>query len=385
MTHQRWGRWGVRRRILAWKNVFAFRLHGRGRPSRQASKIAVFKPDRLGDFVLALGAIRWTLERFGEADCVLFISRFAEELAAREFPNTPRVVVPPFADELWPAWKEFELAPKASWWDHGFKTTISLRHQRTPWQELLFGRIRSREKWAVANQALGYHPIERQWISARTTGIVEFPSCDDVSSCQELQAHSRLLRSAFGATEIPAPRLSPPKNLSQNGSLLICPFGSAQIRTLPPRVVAESVAEILARHPMPLRMASLPAEIGRYKEYAAELTQFGLPFPTISTTSSIESLIEEIAASRAVLSTESAGAHLAAALDHPMVGLLGGGHHGIFAPWRRSNLQVWLDHKLDCYHCDWFCSQPEPYCLTRISAKSTAAALSRVLEPVAGW
>jgi ADP-heptose:LPS heptosyltransferase len=376
---QRWGRWGIRRRILAWKNVVAFAIHGRSpRPSR-GTKIAIFKPDRLGDFVLALGAIRWIVRKFGETECVLFISRYGEELARREFPNVARVVVHPFADELWPAWRQFRSSARDSWWAHEFGTAISLRHQRSAWQELLFGRLRCRDRWAVAIQGLGYHPIEYRWIATRVRQTVDFPTEREAGVCQELTAHRRLINAAFGATETLLPFLSQPLNPVRTGALLICPFGSASIRTLPAESMAVALKEFLRSHPMPLRMAAMPAELNRYQEYADALVKLGLSRPEVAPTPSVESLIAELSGCRVVLSTESATAHFAIALDQPMVALLGGGHHGIFAPWRRSPRQIWLDHRTDCYYCDWHCIHPEPYCLTRISPGAIAQALSKVL------
>jgi ADP-heptose:LPS heptosyltransferase len=76
-----------------------------------------------------------------------------------------------------------------------------------------------------------------------------------------------------------------------------------------------------------------------------------------------------------VLSLESAPAHLAAALNKPGVFLLGGGHYGMFAPWQRSERQIWLSEAMDCYNCQWHCSMAEAFCVTRIKPVTIANAL----------
>ena len=382
LSQARWGRWGVRARILAWKNVLAFRLHGRRRCSRAGSKVAIFKPDRLGDFTLALGAIRWILQRHGESQCVLFISPHASELAQREFPNVSRVVVAPFADELWPAWQAFKNQNQTPWWEYPFEIALSLRHQRTPWQELLYGRLNCRQRWALENRALGFHPIEQRWIRTPLSHAVSLSSANGRPACLELEAHRQLLEAAFG-TDVSAddvvPRLAPPAGVQPSDSLLLCPFGSASLRTLPTSVVVAGIKEFRQQMPVSLRLAAAPAERARYEAYADELVAGGLPRPLVVPTPTIDALLAEMAGSRAVLSTESAPAHLAVALDRPAVILLGGGHHGLFAPWHRSARQIWLDHPLECYHCDWQCPYPEPYCLTKIAPSSLARALLNVI------
>ena len=378
----RWGRWGVRARILAGKNVLAFHLHGRRRLSRAGSKLAIFKPDRLGDFTLALGAIRWILQEMGESECVLFISSHASELAKREFPNVARVVVVPFADELWPAWRAFRNQPRDPWWEHPYDLALSLRHQRTSWQELLFSRLKCRQRWAMTNRAMGIHPIEERWISTSLSHEVSLSSTGDKPGCLELEAHRQLLEAALDthiSAEDVIPRLAPPVGVQHHESLLLCPFGSSSLRTLPTSVIIAAIKEFRQHRPLSLRLAAAPAEQARYQAYADELVAGGLPRPLVVSTPTIDSLLAEMAGCRIVLSTESAPAHLAVALDRPAVILLGGGHHGLFAPWHRSRRQVWLDHPLDCYNCDWQCSYPEPYCLTKIASSAAARALLDVM------
>src|SRR4030095_12192251 len=67
-------------------------------------RVGIFKPDSLGDLVLALGAIRRLVEHYGEENCVLVVCPLNAELAEREFPNVERVIVPGFDGRLWRTW-----------------------------------------------------------------------------------------------------------------------------------------------------------------------------------------------------------------------------------------------------------------------------------------
>src|SRR5688500_441975 len=81
----------VERRLRRWLTVALAGPHGAA--ARRANGVAIVKLDRLGDFVLALGAVRRLLAHFGP-DSLLVISAVAEPLAAREFPEVPRIVMP---------------------------------------------------------------------------------------------------------------------------------------------------------------------------------------------------------------------------------------------------------------------------------------------------
>ncbi len=374
-------RWGLRGSILAWKNILAFHLLGNKPRSARGSKVAIFKLDRLGDFTLALGAIRALIRRHGQGECVLFISPPAEELARREFPTEPRVVIPPFARDIGAAWPGLRSQASGGWWDHSFDLAVSLRHQRSPWQELLFSRLRCTKRVAITNQPLSHHPSEQRWISTSLSKTRPAPILAGGSTCLELEAHRQLLELVWDTEVRPqevVPHLVRPVGLQPNGALLLCPFGSAELRTLPVTVIVAAIKEFRKSLPLPLRLAAAPTEVKRYTDYADMLVAGGLPRPVIVTTPTLEALLCELAGSRVVLTTESAPAHLSVALDQPTVVLLGGGHHGMFGPWTRSQQQVWLTHPMDCYHCDWQCCHPEPYCLTRIAPTAVAQALLKV-------
>src|SRR5438552_3873027 len=57
-------------------------------------RVAIVKLDRLGDFVLALGAIKLLVRHFGPERCVLIVSSAAAALAQREFPDVERMILP---------------------------------------------------------------------------------------------------------------------------------------------------------------------------------------------------------------------------------------------------------------------------------------------------
>jgi len=67
---------------------------------------------------------------------------------------------------------------------------------------------------------------------------------------------------------------------------------------------------------------------------------------------------------RAFVGNESGLLHVAASLNTPAIGILGGGHFNRYFPYGSAKI---VHHSMECYECNWSCKYPEPYCITDIS------------------
>jgi ADP-heptose:LPS heptosyltransferase len=160
--------------------------------------------------------------------------------------------------------------------------------------------------------------------------------------------------------------------------LLVCPLAGAAIRHYPPHLLAAVIHGFLQRVSLPLEFC-LPPEAD-IEPWQSAMSAAGVPQAKWHRPETLESLLQLVAGSCLVLAPDSAPAHLATALDKPGVFLLGGGHFGMFAPWSKSQRQVWLHHGMDCYQCHWNCIHPEPLCITHIKPQDVVEALLRVYE-----
>jgi ADP-heptose:LPS heptosyltransferase len=345
-------------------------------------RIGIYKVDRLGDFVLALGAIRAITEIAGEENCLLFHGAAASELAHREFPRLAKIEVPPLDGKLWVARQSLEDVMSEDAVADGVDQLICLRHFRALFDEVALQMIPASEVWAVRNSAAG--KLGYEFVRNRFEGdvIVERPSPESGESlCEDLRCHEALLRRWAGfflAGHNLRPRLERPAR-PRRATLALAPFGSDRLRDLPPRIVAACAIHASYVQGLESVLLSPPNAVPRYEAYARQLAEHGAQ-ASIQVTRTSEDLIDAIRSSAALLTTETATAHLAAALDHPMVCLLGGGHYGYFAPWRRSGRQIWVSCSLPCFNCNWECIHPEPYCVTRVEAQHLTNALNQVLE-----
>jgi len=81
---------------------------------------------------------------------------------------------------------------------------------------------------------------------------------------------------------------------------------------------------------------------------------------------------------RLYLGADSAGAHIACAVETPNVVLLGGGHFGRFMPY--SPLTSVVSLPLDCYWCNWRCRYTRPHCIRDIRPEIIVEAVKKTLS-----
>lgn len=365
----------MRVRALVYHGVIAL-LKLVVRPPRQAChRLTILKLDRLGDAVLSLGAVRRLLAAFPEKETLLIVSSIAAPLYRIQFPAATFLVLPPFCERFWP---DFLLtvtrhapALRAIRTEH----LVCLRHQHSDYLH------------AIAMLIDPGRCHASRWEGNPEHASLAFPRCrlspypeKSAAACLELEAHRRVvegvLGSAVGVDEI-VPAL-PGIKVAHGEALLVCPVAGSALRQYPADRLVEAIRLFLHQFPnVPVQFCLPPGTDKKPWEDALQNKQ--VPAVHWFFPDDFNALVDLIARARMVLAPESAPAHLATALDKPGVFLLGGGHFGILAPWRTSHRQTWLHHPMDCYHCQWSCIHPEPFCITHIPPADVAAALCGLL------
>ncbi|HZP61481.1 MAG TPA: glycosyltransferase family 9 protein [Opitutaceae bacterium] len=370
-------------RKAALLNWLAYRsaVRSRRRKERPKWSVGIYKGDRLGDFVLSLGSIRAIAEAAGAENCVLFHSSMTAQLAAREFPELARIQLPDLDGKLWVTRRRMRERNFLDQVGGGVAQLICLRHFRTLSEELALQSIPAHDVWCISNSDV--FSVDYEIVRERFNGDVTVNRPMVASSawtCEDLNCHQQLLRSwsgdlgGFGDLR---PRLDRVES-GPGKTLAIAPFGSSRIRDLPIEGVAACIIQAKKSRGLSSELLVPPGGEKQYRQFAARLGDLDAPVELRSTPTTND-LVDRLAGSMAVLTTETAIAHLATALDLPMLCVVGGGHYGLFSPWSRSERQVWLTHRTPCFNCNWHCSQSEPYCITHVAPREMAAALERVL------
>ena len=341
-------------------------------------RLGIYKADRLGDFVLAVGAIRRLVEAAGAHQTVLIVTQTALELAAREFPGVDLVVVDPCRSGAGAAGIELWRRRDEELFRFGVQHLVCLRHHRLPAESVICGGIPAAVSWGMANSEL---PGAAGRLATMPLDRVVEPLSADRRECLELAGHRAVVGAYLGASIEPGeltPMLTPEWGAS-GSMVVVSPYGSKSIRDIPRHLLAAAGRHLRAAHGLRMNLLSPPGEVTRFTELGKWLTAAGVEGVGLTPCATHNDLREALRRSRLVLSAETGTAHQAVALDAPLVALLGGGHIGWFAPWSRSGRQQWLNNDVSCRGCLWVCSQPSPVCLTDITEDRVVQAIDVAL------
>jgi ADP-heptose:LPS heptosyltransferase len=195
--------------------------------------------------------------------------------------------------------------------------------------------------------------------------------------CRELLMHRQLL-SVVLEREVKAEEILPTlrrEGSQSTGVVMFSPLGSHPLRDLSLDCLTAALA-VVQRTGLAAVLAGNSGQAVRLAELVAILHAQGFDRVSARSDLSLVEFVRSLAAAPLVITTESAAAHLATALDRPVVAIVGGGHFGQFAPWRRSRRQIWMTNSMDCFGCNWRCIHREPYCVTSVSLDAVTAAVA---------
>jgi ADP-heptose:LPS heptosyltransferase len=341
-------------------------------------RLCIFKPDGIGDFVLALGAIRLLLDEFGAENCVLVCWPAVQALAEAEFPRATLVITAPFDVSLRPrlVWTAMRLRKRFGAFK--FEQLVCLRHQRSRFQNLALHWIRAEKHYGLVNQP-SYHLGENCEFAFNNRDA--YPKNAEDGHCLELEAHRIVAERSLGR-KVAGSEIMPAFGSfrrSPGNYILVSPFSGKLMKDCPLDLLVPVLAEIKRSYSAPFLLSFSPQQHDRARKLALALSQenilVDLPPPM-----SFAEYVQSVSTARAVLTVDTATAHIAITLGIPTVVILGGGHYGQFGPWGRSAKQVWVSNPLACFNCGWHCSQPEVYCITHIKVESVTNAMRHVLS-----
>jgi ADP-heptose:LPS heptosyltransferase len=355
----------------------AFVSTPRRKSNRRHFELCIFKPDGIGDFVLALGAIRQLLHGHRPECCILLVWPGVVELAELEFPGVRTIVIPPFNVSRTPFVLVDAFKVRRILGTLQFERLVCLRHQRSLFQNVLLHWIASDVSYGLINQA-GYNLGSKYEYVFNVTSF--YPNNKRNELCFELEAHKHVVESYLERPIEPENILPILHNRRTNprNYILVSPFSSASIKDYPAHLLEMAVLDIFIQTGLPIYLSYAPETRQAAEEIALRFENLRIEVLPLESTS-FKRYLDSIADARAVLTVDTATAHIAVTFDRPTVVILGGGHYGQFGPWSRSPRQEWITNFLSCFQCNWHCSQVQPFCITRVPPADVASAMRRVL------
>lgn len=326
-------------------------------PVRTKYDVCVIKTDRIGDFVLAIGAIRYIALRHKGQRKLLVVAPQLVEFAKTQFEDWDIIGIP-----LPPDWGMRKLH-KAAW----VLPPLLLRKSSTQTINLRQG------------DCLGQRLLSA--IISGDRGIeIMFRKRSGMSK-HILEEHAELL-SVLYKQIVPVAMLKPSisldgKVIEVGQDLLIAPFGTSPIRDLPISAAVEAARACIPNVFRRVIVVGTTDQLSRLEVVARKFRDAGLD-TAIELPTSLSALCDRIVSSKLVLAVESGVAHIAVALDAPVVAIIGGGHYGRFGPWVSSERQVWITKRLPCFNCDWRCSRPQVECIQNVSKEDIVSSICKI-------
>jgi len=344
--------------------------------------LAIFKAERLGDFLLAQPAIQRLVESHGAANCTLIVSHACRAIADRFFPDVEKVeVVLKFSCGDWD-WIEARRQAEAIG-RFCFEKTVCLTHHRKPALWSAWTAMRADKKIGLVEHpwtAFGVRRVERRYFDVHAPYPCQVSP--DGATCLELEAHAAVLNACDGSlvngSEL-RPRL-------QRGSrqpfapvpvLGVVPGASSRLKSLPDELLGRICGHLADARDFDVWLIGEPAQSGALERLRACLARTLKPDSIrVQCKWNLEQLEAGLAQCAAVLSADTFTAHLATALDLPVAVLSTGAQPGVYGPWRNSDRQRWFTHEMDCLGCGWRCIHGNALCVKRIDPREVSAFLA---------
>jgi len=327
---------------------------GRGRRfAAQVVRVFILKPDGIGDFVLASGALRLLARECGEENLILCVKSLLVPLARSQFPRATVMDLPVAAERkvinLF-AWNFIACLPV--WWrlrTTPVETAVCLRSMRNYLETFLFLSSQAGRRVASENILLRGKRKVRTMVETTAnrffrTELTPYPETAEEMP-MEIEAHRRvaecvLQREVAAAEVLPVLHSSAPTG----GEYWIC----APITNLASKVYPLAKWGEIFRELQPeaagkkILLTGSEDQRAMLEELQALLREGGLAKAEVFIPADLVAYVDLIAGAEIMLTVDTAAAHFATALNRPALILFSGLHRGMFGPWRRSERQSWL-------------------------------------------
>jgi len=351
---------------------------------RRRKKLAIFKADGIGDFVLSSEAIRQLIAEHGTHEVTLILSLELRDLAAAMFPGVEiRAIAPGHATRRAKIFRVAALRSAIA--SAAYDEVVCLRHYRTRYEDAILRALTATRVVLLENQSAAGERSIRD-VTPEKFCVIGAKTCETSDNIpREWVFHAAVLSESMSrrvSPECMRPDWDwwPAPSKAAAPFLLVSPLTGRRIRDLPPNLVRAAAGTAAACGLHNLILSGGRQQAPRLGCYADVLRsefphcRIDLRFPP-----HLPALVDLVASAAMVITAETSIAHIAAALNRPALVIIGGGHYGWFAPWRRSSAQVWLTKPLPCFNCNWRCPYSMPLCLTDITAAEVETATSEVL------
>lgn len=316
--------------------------------------VVVLKPDEIGDFVMATGAIRLLAQRHGEAGTTLVVKSEIAPLARREFPRAAIVELPwqprrkgrnqtaANIRHCFPAWRHLRTLH--------VEQSVCLRSRRDYLQSLLFAAPHAEQRFAPQNVLARAGRARRRIAEAilehfARPRIVPYPRVHG-DLPDELASHRDVVAAALGR-DVAQDEIMPSLSSARwhgGGGWLLCPFSSRPAKDYAVQRWSEALHDAVKESkPRVIRLAGAADQSSRLQEFAAAVRAAVLGCAVeVLPPAPLEHFPDLVASADLVLTVDTAAAHFACACRAPAVVVACGLHEGVYGPYSPDGRQSWV-------------------------------------------
>lgn len=159
---------------------------------------------------------------------------------------------------------------------------------------------------------------------------------------------------------------------------VVCPGASASFRVWSPHKIAAVIDYLWSEYKLPALICGGPKD----KNISIEIQKFlkiGKAICLCGETNLIQ-LSAVMASARLCITMDSGPAHIAIAVNSPLICIIGGGHYKRFFPYGNPNRFRAVTEELDCFYCNWNCKFGQPFCVRDISVETAIKEISELMS-----
>lgn len=316
-------------------------------------RIFVLKPDGIGDFILATGALRALAREYGEARLVICVRSVLVPLARSQFPQATILGLPTrMKRKVLNLFLYNSLVSIPLWFRLRFTrvdTAVCLRGLRNYLETLLFYSAIARRYVAPENHlCVGPRKkvratVEKLVQSFFRAELLPYPE-EATSAPLEIEAHRRVVSKVLNR-ELSIQEVLPvlQTDYAAKEPCWICAPVTEASKMYPTKLWVEVFQELRRElGGKPLLLAGSEDQRAQLQELEKALHDTGVLSARVFIPPTLVDFMHHIAGADLLLSVDTAAAHFSTALDQRTVVVFSGLHLGMFGPWQRSERQSWL-------------------------------------------
>jgi ADP-heptose:LPS heptosyltransferase len=159
---------------------------------------------------------------------------------------------------------------------------------------------------------------------------------------------------------------------------VVCPGASTNYRIWTPHKVAETIDYLWNEYKLPVLIC------GSFQDKNISIKiQENIKSAKVVCLCGETSLVELSAimsSATLCITMDSGPAHLAVAVNAPLICIIGGGHYKRFFPYGDSKRFRVATEELDCFYCDWMCKFNKPICVDDITVKTVTKEIDELMN-----